>query len=129
MAATDALLHYPDHNLPFDIETDASDYQLGAVIKQNNQPVAYYSRKLNVAQRNYTMIEKELLSIVETFKTFRSMLYGVKLRVFTDHKNLTHQLTTFQTQRVMHWRLLLEEYACEYHYKEGPKNVLNPMVD
>jgi transposase InsO family protein len=124
LVATDALLTYPDHNKPFDIETDASDYQLGAVIKQDGRPVAYYSRKLNSAQKNYTTIEKELLSIVETVKEFRSMLLGSRLNIYTDHRNLSHQLTAYTTQRVIRWRLLLDEFDCSFFYKQGAANVV-----
>jgi hypothetical protein len=64
------LLSYPDFNKPFHIHTDASHYQLGAVISQNNCPIAFYSRKLQPAQVRYTTTERELLSIIETLKEF-----------------------------------------------------------
>ena len=124
IVATDALLAYPDPNQPFDLETDASDYQLGAVITQNGHPITYFYRILNSAQKNYTTIEKELWSIVETFREFRSILLGFQVFVYTDHQNLTHKLTSFTTQRVLWWRLLLEELQPTFCYKQGITNFI-----
>jgi hypothetical protein len=58
LLSRDDFLKYPDHNKPFHVYCDASDLQLGAVIMQDNAPVAYYSRKLNSAQNNYTVGKK-----------------------------------------------------------------------
>eukprot|EP00957_Ditylum_brightwellii_P065843 4994212-Ditylum_brightwellii.AAC.1 len=57
IANKDALQAYPYLNSPFKIHTDASDWQLGAVIAKKGNPLAFYSRKLNAAQRNYTTTE------------------------------------------------------------------------
>ena len=50
----EVFLGYPDFNAPFEIHTDASKLQLGAVISQKCKPVAFYSRKMNSAQQTYT---------------------------------------------------------------------------
>jgi hypothetical protein len=66
MMSRETLLNYPDWSKPFNmVHTDASDKQLGAVISQNGKPIAFFSRRLSKAQRNYTTTEKDLLSIVE----------------------------------------------------------------
>ena len=101
LIATDTLLAYPHHNKPLEIEMDSSNYQLGGVIKQNGRPVAYYSRKLIAAEKNYTTIEKECLAILEILKHFRTVLLGAQITVLTDHKNLTHEMTKFATQCVL----------------------------
>ena len=86
--------------------------------------LAFYSRKLSGAQRNYTTTEQELLSIMENLKEFGNILLGQRIKVFKDHKNLVHgsELKTFQS--IMRWRLLLEEYGPEIEYTKGPKNVV-----
>jgi hypothetical protein len=118
----EALLAYPDFEEEFVIHTDASHTQLGAVISQRGKPIAFYSRKLKPEQTRYTTTERELLSIVETLKEFRNILLGQRIVVYTDHKNLTCK--NFNTERVMRWRLLLEEYGPELRYIKGEHNVV-----
>ena len=120
--AREVLCSYPDFSKPFVIHTDASKRQIGAVISQDGKPIAFYSRKLNKAQKNYTVTEKELLSIVATLKEFRNILLGHRVIVHTDHKNLTCK--NFNTERVMRWRLVLEEFGPELNYIKGENNIV-----
>lgn len=120
--ARETLLKFPDFSKEFHVYTDASDYQLGAVIMQDNKPLAFYSRKLSKPQKNYTTGEQELLSIVETLKEFRNILLGQQIVIHTDHLNILY--SKLASPRVIRWRLMLEEYGARFVHVKGEDNVV-----
>ena len=71
---------------------------------------------------NYTTTEKELLAIVETLKKFRNILLGQRFVVYKDHKNLTYK--NFNTERVVCWRMVIEDFGPELIYTKGNDNVV-----
>ncbi len=126
--AKDVVLAYPDYSKVFEIYTDASSKQLGAVITQDNKPIAFFSRKLSDTQRKYSVTKIELLAIVETLKEFNGMLRGKNIKVFTDHPNLMRDSLGLTSDRVYQWRLLLEEYGPKTVYIKGIHNNIADAV-
>ena len=103
------MLVYPKFGKVFHIYVDTSDTQLGRVIMQNNKPLVFYTRKLNRAQSKYSTGKQELLSLVETLKSFENILMGQKLVVHTDHLNLLYK--KLASVCLIRWRMLLEEFC------------------
>ena len=118
----DCLNVYPDYNKPFKIYTNSSDYQLGATIIQNKHPIAYCSRSLQPTQMKYTTTEKELLAIILCLKEYEKILYGAKINICTDHKNLTFK--TLSIKRILCWRTYIDQYDINLCYIPGKENVL-----
>ena len=87
---TSPVLAYPSFDKDFTLETDASIQGLGAVLSQKQEdsrlhPIAYASRALNPAEKNYCITELETLAVVWGISHFRSYLYGNAVTVWTDH--------------------------------------------
>jgi hypothetical protein len=118
---SEPVLKMFDPTRPIELETDASDFALGAQIGQRDDngtlhPIAFYSHKLHGAELNYPIYDKEFLAIVQAFKEFRHYLLGShhQVTVYTDHKNISHFATTQQLSRR---QLGYAEYLAEFDYK------------
>ena len=101
----------PNWELPFELSCDASNEALGAMLgqRQDSLPrvIAYASKTLDRAQRNYTTTEKELFAIVFGLDKFRQYLLHSKVIVFTDHAAVQYLLSKPQTKpRLLRWVLL-----------------------
>lgn len=88
------MLAHQKVGLPLAIFTDASDCASGAVIQQKTangwQPLSFFSRKLDNAQKKYSAYDRELLAVYAAIKHFRHLLEGREFAIFTDHKPLTY---------------------------------------
>ncbi|GJV06329.1 reverse transcriptase domain-containing protein [Tanacetum coccineum] len=109
------ILIAPDWDQPFELMCDASDYAIGAVLRQQIEkhfrPIHYASKMMTEAESNYTTIEKEMLVVVYAFEKFRSYLIMNKSIVYTDHFALKYLFAKKDaTARLLRWVLLLQEF-------------------
>ena len=96
---------------PIIVETDASDYALGAILSIRTSddeihPIAFHSRTFTAPELNYDTHDKELLAIFDTFKVWHHYLEGsaTPIDIVTDHKNLEYFSTTkVLSCRQAHW--------------------------
>ena len=108
------------------METDASDFALGAILSQEHEgfyhPVAFHSRQFSGHEINYDVHDKELLAIVDSFKKFRHYLIAVpeETIVYTDHNNLTKfELNQQLNRRQFRWAQFLSEYNFKIIHRPG----------
>nr|GEV57119.1 Ty3/gypsy retrotransposon protein [Tanacetum cinerariifolium] len=91
-------LALPNFTKPFDVTTDASGKAIGAVLSQENKPIAFFSKKLCSNMQDQSTYTKEFYAVTEAVKKWRQYLLGHRFRIYTDHHSLKHILTqTIQT--------------------------------
>ena len=120
---TPPTLRLPDFSQQFVIECDASGVGLGAILTQQNQPIAYFSKALKGSALALSTYEKEMLAIIEAIRKWRPYLLGRRFIVRTDHQSLKYLLEQrITTPAQSRWipKLLGYDYAIEY--KKGPEN-------
>ncbi|GJY55858.1 putative reverse transcriptase domain-containing protein [Tanacetum coccineum] len=111
------ILDLPEGSEEFMVYCDASYKGLGVVLMQREKVIAYASRQLKVHEKNYTIYDLELGSVVFALKIWRHYLYGTKCTMFTDHKSLQHILDQKElNMRQRRWLELLSDYDCVIRY-------------
>lgn len=124
------VLQYGKGAPPINIITDASHTGVGGIISQgkdwqNARIAAFYSAKMNSAQQNYPVHDKELLAGVETMLRHKNLLQGTHFRWFTDHKPLVHLLSQPNLSgRQARWIEKISDFDFEVIYVAGTENIL-----
>ena len=116
------VLRYFDPAVPLTLQCDASQDGLGAVLLQNDQPIAYASRCLTKTEENYAQIEKELLAIVFGIRRFHQYAFGREVTVQTDHKpleTLAKKALDTAPKRLQRMFLQLQRYNVTVVYRKG----------
>ncbi|GFW29836.1 retrovirus-related Pol polyprotein from transposon opus [Trichonephila clavipes] len=104
---------------------DASGVRIGAVLNQNHRPIAFASRTLKKAERNYTVTERECLAVIWTLDKFRSYFGSLPVKVITNHAVLTKLTNGINlSSRIIRWALKLSEFNTEWEDRPGVQNAV-----
>ena len=126
---TSPILVYPDWTKRFVLFTDASTFALGAVLAQRDEDdqehvVAYASRSLLPAEKNYTATELECLAMVWAVSKFHQYLHGKRFLLVTDHSALCHLFNvTTPNGRMARWVMKLQAYDFDTIHRAGRKHL------
>ena len=132
LVSADLLVHFElDKQLV--VSCDASPYGVGAVLAHreldgSERPIAYASRTLTPAERNYSQLDREGLAVVFAVKYFHQYLYGRQFHITTDHKPLLglfgehRQIPYMASSRLQRWCLTLSAYQYKLEYRPGSAN-------
>jgi len=124
------VLALPNLQKCFEIETDASDYAMGAVLLQDRHPVCYHSEMFNNAVRNYPTYDKELFALVQSVKKWKHYLVGKETIIHTDHQPLQYLQSQSKLQQSRHFRWMgfLQQFHLVIRYKKGTQNKIADML-
>jgi hypothetical protein len=128
--AQDPILISPDERKPFELETNASAYAVGAALFQRDErnkhrAVGYASKTLNSAERNYDVWDRGFLGLIFGLTYWQHLLSGTKepVKVFVDHANLLHYRHPQKVnRRIARYILTLANYNIDIQHKPGPQN-------
>ena len=132
LSSAEVLVHY-NPKTPLKLDCDASSVGIGAVLSHvqpdgTEKPIAYALRSLTIAERNYSQIEREALSIVWGIKKFHNYLYLNTFTLITDHKPLTtifnpsKALPIVASARIQRWAIFLMSYQYIIQYRSTTKH-------
>ena len=122
------MLAYFKPDRPIKLSVDASSKGLGAVILQDDHPIAYASKSLTKTQQQFAQIEKEMLAVVFGCTRFHDYIYGVNnVTVESDHKPLETILKKPSCQaplRLQKMIMTIQKYSLNVIYRPGKELVL-----
>ncbi|OAE24162.1 hypothetical protein AXG93_2752s1770 [Marchantia polymorpha subsp. ruderalis] len=125
---TAPILAKPDWGKPFILYTDASNIAVGCTLSQlddekHDHPIAYASRQMVQAEKNYSVTEREALAVIFSLKKFRHYLLGGRFTIVTDHKALKYIFNKPNAEgRIARWKLLLAEFDYTIEDRPGKKH-------
>jgi len=91
----------------------------------DERPIAFISKKLNKAQRNYTVTEQECLAAIVALKSFRAYVEGMEFTIITDHASLKWLMSNHDlNSRLARWALALQRYNFKIEHRKGSLNVV-----